>query len=144
MDYYKPSERKALVVRSDGLAMLEAVPDEILLMLMDLIILPKDLANFFRVSKRVLSVASKYFVWIRRELICYFSKKSFVEDVMGVGIHVERHKSNQGLFVCLCLQSKDFDFSPLLLIFFLAELSITIAFACQLGINLSIIGCHCS
>lgn len=50
----------------------ESLPEEIIVIIMDFLKQPRDLAVAMRLSKTFLKIATKYRVWNRRELICFY------------------------------------------------------------------------
>src|SRR5690606_21929887 len=52
-----------------------------------------------RVSKRWFNLAGDGYLWEARETICFHSKSTFEEDVIGFGISIERNRMNQIQFI---------------------------------------------
>ena len=57
----------------------------------------EDLSAALRTCKRIRDVGRKYSIWIRRELLCFYNRKTFHEDILGIGLYVERHKGQDKL-----------------------------------------------
>jgi hypothetical protein len=74
-----------------------ALPDTVLCDIFEHLTRPRDLAALQRTCKRFGIIVSKYNLWNRRELVCFFTKKTFLEETLGVGIHLV---SGDKFYIC--------------------------------------------
>jgi ubiquitin-protein ligase len=65
------------------------MPTEVILDILDFIPEFKDLSNLSNSSSQLARIIRDCGVVFRKELICFFSKKPYSKETLGVGIHVE-------------------------------------------------------
>eukprot|EP00897_Mesotaenium_endlicherianum_P003531 jgi/Mesen1/3205/ME000185S02345 len=78
-----------------GPAGLSTLPDDCLVAVLERLD-AKALVGVVRASARVAAVARERGVWLRRQLLCFTTKLSYAEDILGIGLSLElRPASNR-------------------------------------------------
>ena len=68
----------------------DRLPDETLLAILKFLE-PRDLAAAAKTNRALCAAICRYNVWERREALCFHSKVSMDEDVLGLGFSIEHH-----------------------------------------------------
>ena len=72
-----------------GLLRINNLPDDIILLVLDYLS-DKDLWNFANSAMNIRRVVHSYNYIIKRQVICYFSKKGLTENILGIGVVKKR------------------------------------------------------
>eukprot|EP01119_Soliformovum_irregulare_P010323 TRINITY_DN2538_c1_g1_i2.p1 TRINITY_DN2538_c1_g1~~TRINITY_DN2538_c1_g1_i2.p1 ORF type:complete len:1193 (-),score=425.36 TRINITY_DN2538_c1_g1_i2:218-3796(-) len=91
----KIPQAKMPLIPYNGPCFLLQLPQEIIIEIYDYLTHIDDVSSMYRTCVKLRDIGWKYSVWTRRELNCYFSKRSFHEDIMGIGLSVQRHKDKK-------------------------------------------------
>lgn len=73
-----------------GANLLCSLPEESIVSIADMLAPPR-LKIFEETCRAIRDVCGHHHVWRRRELICFYTKKGFEEDVLGFGVHIQRY-----------------------------------------------------
>jgi hypothetical protein len=72
---------------------LTALDSDVLVLIMDALE-ARSLSALVRTCKTFVQLATRYGLWVRRELVCFQSKVGFSEDVLGFGLTIEGSAPN--------------------------------------------------
>jgi hypothetical protein len=77
----------------------DLLPFEILYEIFNYIRDPRDLARLAKACKMLKHALQDSFILERRESLCFHSKRSYQDDVLGVGICLDYHPKYPGKFI---------------------------------------------
>ncbi len=83
-----PSDDRCVILDLPGWTLMEIV---------DRLPRIEDVSALMRTCKQMRNVIDEFNVWTRRELLCFFSRRNMTEEVLGIGLYVERHKNTDKL-----------------------------------------------